>query len=228
LEDDLVSRQRLQDDVHDSVHPWLTAARWSLQSLIAQLGQGVPVTDQSLRQVESMVQRGEAELRAIARGLQPPDLQHHSLHDAIALLTRGDLRLHFEASPYPVESALPLDTRVHLYRFMLEAIHNARRHGHATAIDLSLRLDGPGRWWLTIADNGSGIGPSSIPPREINPQVINAQAINPQAINPVADESPAASSPMPRSLIRRAARMHAEIEFDRQQGTTIHLRGRCG
>ena len=49
------------------------------------------------------------------------------------------------------------DVATHLYRITQEALNNAKRHGHATKVSITLTEES-GQVTLSIRDNGSGLG----------------------------------------------------------------------
>ena len=57
------------------------------------------------------------------------------------------------------EERLPDETETHLFRIVQEALTNIARHSAATRATIRLRAEGD-RIWLTIRDNGKGLGPS--------------------------------------------------------------------
>jgi len=114
-----------------------------------------------------------AELRRIMNNLYPRDLEtqgflqtiRNRLRDAERLLVRRrpESRTQFacaaEVSDDAVAACMGEPSHlVLLYRIVLEAIGNARKHARGTLITVSIRAPEPGAIEISVADNGSGRG----------------------------------------------------------------------
>jgi signal transduction histidine kinase len=148
-------RRRLRRDLHDGLGPTLAAL--TMRAEVA----GDLVTDPAARGLLDEIVDGTAaavtDLRRLIDGLRPPAL------DTLGLV--GALRAHVTGWPSAAgratvyvdgdPSALPAATEVAAYRIAVEALANARRHAHATAIELRLaHADG----WLTVSVTDDGVG----------------------------------------------------------------------
>lgn len=164
LEQEVVSiaeeeRRRIGRDLHDSVCQELVAA--SLEAEVAASGAkdpAAPETD-ALRQLAQSLRRSAEELRQLARGLAPADLNPEELRGALERLTKriGRLfgiacQLRWGAKVSMAEGA----TATHLFRIAQEAVSNAVRHGRARHIRVSVTTKDRALA-LTVRDDGIGI-----------------------------------------------------------------------
>lgn len=147
----LEERQRLANDMHDSLTQLLFAAGLSLQ--VARGGD-----EGALAKTAELIDAALAELRAVVEVLRPADLSG-GLRAALARLaqrTTGAVTVHLEAD------ALSIGERQAeaLYRIAQEALHNALRHAQAATV--WLKLEGQdGQVVLSVQDDGRGL-PSEV------------------------------------------------------------------
>ena len=93
------------------------------------------------------------ELREIARGIHPPILSDGGLRPALRALARR--------SPVPVslkvdhDGRLPEQVEVSAYYVVAEALTNAARHAHASAVSVQANLVGSALR-ITVRDDGDG------------------------------------------------------------------------
>jgi two-component system sensor histidine kinase UhpB len=147
-------RRRLARDLHDEVGQSLTAVLLLLDR--AQMGvQGA--LGEPLREAREGVRSTLNEVRALARNLRPEALDELGLPAALRQLCteaeRAGLVVHRS-----IDSRLDLepDTEFVVYRVAQEALTNALRHAHATAITLQLAATGAGVA-LSVCDDGRGM-----------------------------------------------------------------------
>ena len=150
-------RQSLARELHDDLGQALTAARIHIQSAERYATDG-SVLRERLTDSRAVLDHALDRVRAISRGLRPPQLDDLGL--AIAL------RAHVERS-YPGDSprvaleaeeplpALPEAVPIACFRIAQEAIHNAVRHGGASLVQVALVTVG-GELRVSIDDDGHG------------------------------------------------------------------------
>ena len=155
----LEERNRLAQEMHDSVAQLLFAADLSLNVL--QESRDEAQRQKALSRTNRLVSEALAELRSIVEVMRPADLSC-GLKVALTRLAKrssGLVKVNLEAE----EIELAPDLAATLYRIAQEAVHNALRHAEAETIWLKL--------WRTknainllIKDDGSGFDSAAITP----------------------------------------------------------------
>ncbi len=152
-------RQRIAQDMHDGINQLLIGAMLELKSARERITTGSwSLADISLRRVQKVLHRVEAELRQIIYDLRPPTL------DALGLLP--SLRRyaeHFErftGVPCEVRAdgepfRLPPETEIGIYRVMQEALQNVSSHARAHHAQVDIDFS-PEAVTLIVADDGRG------------------------------------------------------------------------
>jgi len=172
LEDEILEagsreRQRLGRDLHDSLGQKLTGAQY-LSSALSKHPADAPGEGlrDSAAQINTILRDCVAQVRRIAKGLAPVELDDEGLSAALQRLcseTAATFGVECGFSCEPQKIIIPSPAATHLYHIAQEAINNAIRHGKAGRIDVRLTLAGDDGE-LTVRDNGQGI--SRAEPRE--------------------------------------------------------------
>jgi signal transduction histidine kinase len=168
----IVERKRLQEGYSEAV--WQQQRRTAQelhdglgQSLTGLLLLGASLRD-SVRDVEQARLAGKLadglgkvleEIRAIARGVFPVELDPQGLMSALQALVKEMSAASGVACRFECPDPVLLDdnrTAMHFYRLAQEALTNAIKHGKAREVVVSLRPTGEGVQ-LTIADDGIGM-----------------------------------------------------------------------
>jgi signal transduction histidine kinase len=106
------------------------------------------------------------ELRTLLVDIYPPTLQRSgllaALRDLVAPLTAAGVRVSLRL---PDSLELPDDTEALFYRVAQEAVRNARTHGEATQVEVSVQR-GPRTAVLSVRDNGRGFSSEGAGERE--------------------------------------------------------------
>lgn len=150
-------RQRIGHELHDSLGQQLTAIGIIVTALKSQLSKNSP-QNTTMGKLESLVDETKAQLRAVARGLVPVDLDACGLRVALSnLMTEvrqvPDVDCRLEC---PDAISLPDSfTATQLYLIAREAVYNALKHSKARTIVVRVE-DGKGLR-LSVRDNGVGI-----------------------------------------------------------------------
>jgi signal transduction histidine kinase len=156
-----LERRRIAADLHDG-----TVQRLAGVSLSLAASANARADDADGGEARAALTRAAAETRETIRELRtllvdiyPPTLQRSGLRAAL-----DDLVAPLRAAGIAVSVALPSeleltgDTEALLYRVAQEALRNARSHGAATAVDVT--VEAPGRAAvLCVVDNGRGFCP---------------------------------------------------------------------
>ena len=157
--DDRIKRE-LARELHDQVVQDLTAMLIDLENF-----KRGPLDSQStVLQVDS-VQGGLrtmlGRLRSMLYGLRGEDAMEHDLDEALRIFAiqftqRTGVRVLVRVArdwPDPIRRT----TAQHLQRIVMEAVNNARQHGGARSVRVTLRLIDNGFARVTIQDDGRGI-----------------------------------------------------------------------
>ena len=156
-----LERRRIAADLHDSTVQRLAGVSLSL----AASANALPDDDGgeargALRRAAAETRETIRELRTLLVDIYPPTLQRSGLRaamdDLVAPLRAAGIAV---SVSLPAELDLPGDTEALLYRVAQEALRNARTHGGATAVDVT--VEAPGRHAvLSVVDNGRGFSPA--------------------------------------------------------------------
>jgi len=149
----LEERQRLAQQMHDSLAQLLFAADLSLE--VAEQHPDADRRAAAVADASTSVRDALAELRALVEVMRPADLST-GLRPALQRLAQrigGSLRVQLELAeaeppPAPAEVA---------FRAAQEAVHNSLRHAAATRLWLRLER-APGILRLVVEDDGTGFG----------------------------------------------------------------------
>jgi signal transduction histidine kinase len=163
----LRERQRLARDLHDSVSQALFSM--TLHARTAQLAmarQHLPddgPLGRAVGQLRELTQGALAEMRALIFELRPGALAEEGLEAAVtkqatALAAREGLAITVTGPGQRLD--VSEETEEHLYRIVLEALHNTVKHAGASAVSVAVReeLDGIR---VTVQDDGRGFDPAA-------------------------------------------------------------------
>lgn len=146
-----VERRRLERDIHDGAQQQLVAAAIHLKRAMRATSsdQATYLMHQGIEQLE----RATAELRELARGLQPPLLRERGLHAALRSLA--------ERAPLPIDLDLgdpcrfPESFESCAYYVASEGITNASKHADATHVAVALVCTNS-LFRMSLTDDGVG------------------------------------------------------------------------
>ncbi|WP_288376465.1 tetratricopeptide repeat-containing sensor histidine kinase [uncultured Chryseobacterium sp.] len=148
-------RERIARDLHDGLGGMLAGVKinfstWSSSHLH-------PEKDQEFYRILSQLDHSVSELRHVARNLMPESLLNFGLETALQDLCefyiRKNLDIDFQA--IDIESKLPLNVQLNIYRIVQELLANAVKHAGASSILLQCSQSGK-NFMITIEDNGKG------------------------------------------------------------------------
>jgi PAS domain S-box-containing protein len=150
-------KRRIGQDLHDGVCQHLTDAALVAKSLGDRVASADPELGRDLLEVSGMIQSASHQVRGIARGLLPVELEVGGLAGALRDLAQSSNRR------VPTELNCSNDIQItdeelctNLYRIAQEAVNNAARHSEASRIVISLRR-AAGEVTLSIEDDGHGL-----------------------------------------------------------------------
>jgi signal transduction histidine kinase len=163
LEEDIVAvseheQQRIGQDLHDGLCQQLAAISCAQHILASDLRAQSNPAAQDAAMIEEAIQHAMIEARTLARGIFPIQVGATGLVVALNDLAQMTQRLTgAEISVSGADNSCSLEPEVtmHLYRIAQEAVSNALRHGRATAVLISTRMEA-GVFMLLVEDNGCG------------------------------------------------------------------------
>lgn len=156
-------RERIAQEIHDGVMPFLGAIPLGLTQIERRIQAGDPA-DAILPICEAYRERAvrtSSELRSIMRHLQPPLVGATHLGLSIQAFTQEICHLYgVTARIQGAGSVYPLDesTARHAYRIIQQAVVNAIQHARPEQLDVSIVADERG-WMCRVTDNGCGFDP---------------------------------------------------------------------
>lgn len=152
-------RQKISQDLHDSVAQGIYAAIMGVQRLAADQGQENAEQVQSMSvAIEKQLQTTLKEIKGLALDIRPSVLDNFGLIPAIkALASRLQNSTGITIDVIALTSAEKLQKNIQnvLYRITQEAINNAIKHAHSTEISIIV-TDHNSYLQLEILDNGIG------------------------------------------------------------------------
>lgn len=163
LETQESERERLAEDLHDSVGQVLSAVKLNLHRIdktCANDHQALPLLDTTRKLVDECIQ----EIRSIIQNVRPPLLTDFGLAEALQDLCKKiqqntGIEVCFKHETE--QERFNAEIEVTLYRIAQELFSNSIKHAHASFIELNLVVKS-NQLVLTYKDNGSGFDISKI------------------------------------------------------------------
>ncbi|MEX1011773.1 MAG: two-component regulator propeller domain-containing protein [Balneolaceae bacterium] len=153
-----IERMRVQiaSDLHDDVGASLTEL--ALQTDFLRAGNPEPEVGETLGQIGDHSRRIVSALDDIvwyidARNDRAGDLTDRMQDHANSLLTVRGTDIHYNFSGLDMDRRLPVQIKENLYLIYKEAVNNIAKHSDATAVHVTLKVDGR-NFYLEVADNG--------------------------------------------------------------------------
>ena len=151
-------RRRIALELHDSIAQKLVAIRMFL-NMNLRAGAGSPPPGASLERIYSMIGECIGELRRVIDGLRPSILEELGVIAAIKAYCEEFQTLNhgiqLEQEIREVETDIPKELKIVLYRVLQEALNNVSKHSQAKTVRVFLRKK-EGRIELGIEDDGAG------------------------------------------------------------------------
>lgn len=151
-------QHRIGQELHDGVNQELFALNLLSTAMSLRLAKVTPAEEAQASKITAGLTRVQRQIRALARGLVPVELDPEGLHSALDDLAErttehSGVVCNLERSPsVQIEDSV---VATHLLCIAQEAVHNALRHGQSKNIQLSLR-EVNDQVVLTIRDDGAG------------------------------------------------------------------------
>lgn len=153
-------RGRLAGELHDGIgQQLLIIGNWARLAL-----SGETPSDQarsSLQMITDTASDSVREIRALTRQLQPYDIEHVGVGEALETMLRrvSDASgVAFTTKIDPIDGALAADAGIHVYRIVQEAANNIVKHAQAShgRVTIERRADSI---HLSVVDDGRGLPP---------------------------------------------------------------------
>ncbi|WP_272479975.1 sensor histidine kinase [Aquibacillus koreensis] len=149
-------RNRLARELHDSVSQELFAASMMVSAINEMLPNQSDITAKQLKQVETMIQQAQLEMRALLLHLRPVPLKDKTLKEGMKQLL-GELKqkVPIEVQWEIEQVSLSRGVEDHLFRILQESVSNTLRHSKAHSLDILL-MQRDNFVILRVADDGVG------------------------------------------------------------------------
>jgi signal transduction histidine kinase len=157
----LEERNRIARELHDTLEQELAGITMQLDLAVDCFRQAPPVAFRALDTARNMSRHSMVEARRSVWDLRCDLLEQGDLPSALGQIVRAltsveKARIDVDVSGTPVK--LPGRVEMNLLRIGQEAVANAIKNGHASAIRIELQYS-PGKVILKIRDDGSGFNP---------------------------------------------------------------------
>jgi signal transduction histidine kinase len=156
-------RARLAAELHDGLAQQLQLIR-NRAELALDRHRPDENAARELLAISATASRAISSVRAITRGLRPPEIDQLGLTQALrwlAELVASSFRGKLEARVDGVDGVLSREDEVHVYRVAQEALNNAVKHGEASEITFEVERR-PDAVHLSIYDDGRGFNPEAV------------------------------------------------------------------
>lgn len=158
-----LERRNLSQDLHDVIGQNLTGVAFLSKACAQRLTQKKDAEADEIMKIAEMVNRAIAQVRALARGLQPVELQTDGLMNAITELCKDVNRCFEQSCQLDVQVNLIVSDSghaTHIFYIVREAVMNAVKHSQANTITIRVRGDGD-QATIFIEDDGVGMSPEA-------------------------------------------------------------------
>ena len=146
------ARRRLERDLHDGAQQRLVAVSLQMRLARARLDKDPGAAARILDEASEQLAQSLEQLRELARGIHPALLTERGLKAALAALA--------SRAPFPVGIDVPVErfaqpVEVAVYYLVSEALTNAAKYAHPTAVTVTVRHAGE-HLEAEISDDGRG------------------------------------------------------------------------
>lgn len=147
-------RKRIASDLHDDLGPLLSAVKLQINSVDVADGEDRELIEKSGLYIDAILTR----IREISNNLMPQVLSRKgliiALKEFIDNLTFGH--------PFDIQFICNDDIKlesskeIHIYRIILEIIHNAIKHSRASKLMIYIGVQNSNKLIIQVTDNGTG------------------------------------------------------------------------
>lgn len=152
-------RQKIGQDLHDDLCPHLIGVEGLGKVLTRKLSDKNPDEAHLANKITGLVKNAITKTRRLARGLCPVFLVDRGLESSLRELAANTESVFGVACRFICNVQARISDNLvatHLFHIVQEAVHNAARHGQATAITITLNGD-QDRMQLSVEDDGRGV-----------------------------------------------------------------------
>ena len=152
-------RSRIAKDLHDGIGQQISAIKLLLQNIAFKILEVSPKLDKDLSKISLMITDVGDETRSISHQMMPKSLTQLGLVDALQDIIDksfdgNSIMCKFEH--YNLNTRLPQNIEIGLYRIAQELINNILKHSKATKVDIQLmKIDD--NCIFIVQDNGQGM-----------------------------------------------------------------------
>jgi two-component system sensor histidine kinase DegS len=154
-------RKKIAADIHDVLTQALTGIGYKALYCMEIAEKDIDRLHRELELLTETINEALRQSRQIINNLRP-----HILDDIGVIAAFRKLIKDFEEKfgidarfRHPETLRIDPDKGIALFRILQEALHNARRHAAADAVDVDLRIEQREQLVMTVADNGRGFDP---------------------------------------------------------------------
>ncbi|MEL6615486.1 MAG: sensor histidine kinase, partial [Bacteroidota bacterium] len=153
------TQARIGRELHDGVGSHLTGLSFYTRGLVRRIERGESVEVAEMTDAAEMVDSSVQQVRRLARGLSPSEIESGGLPSALADVAAAASHASGVAVTSRADGDLPPlapEAETHLHRIAQEAVSNALRHGQPRRVEVALEADSRGVV-LTVSDDGRGM-----------------------------------------------------------------------
>ena len=153
-------RQRIGRELHDTTGQELTGLGFMAQSMLEQLAAESHPGEETVRKMEESIQRVLAQVRRLAQGLVPVELDADGLMAALQELAIKTTEASNIACTFHRDLPVSMEDNTiatQIYLIAKEAVANAVKHSQAERVEIKLSRNDNG-CILLVRDDGVGIG----------------------------------------------------------------------
>ncbi|MFA9480217.1 CheR family methyltransferase [Phycisphaerales bacterium AB-hyl4] len=175
----LREQQRIGQELHDNLGQELTGLSFMAQNLRNQLREEGRGEAERVHELAEGLRRALENVRAVARGLYPVDLDSSDLVEALTELVRTTEAQYGIACRLDARTEAPKLERHatnHLFRVVQEAMRNAVKHAQPSRIEVCLARDEQARFEILVADDGCGMPDDAIKMEGIGLRIMHHRA----------------------------------------------------
>ncbi len=150
-------RQRIANDLHDSVGQFMTAAKMNLQSLEDKIKFDNDIDKLVFEKAINFVNESAVEVRSISHNMAPNTLLKKGLANAVRNFLDNLNPTSLKVNLFTDGISIPLEknTEIFLYRIIQECVNNTLKHANASELNISILINEK-EIDVTLEDNGKG------------------------------------------------------------------------
>ena len=170
-------QRRIGQELHDVTGQELTGLRYLSRSLVRMLEKDSAAGAELVIKIEEGLGRVLGQVREMARGLVPVEVDAEGLMAALSTLARRTSAIDEMACTFVCDAPTPIgnnEKATQLFRIAQEAVTNAIKHGRAKTIRIELARQDD-LLTLAILDDGVGLEPAS-PSTGLGLRIMNFRA----------------------------------------------------